>query len=268
MMNNIKEFDYTLVIGVDRKHLDQLRLVWPTWMRHKPEFAEKQVVIFYDHESGLTEENIRSVAKHRHLRVCQWPFPDVKYAGDETSKWYHPQRYKMLAGFVHVPALLVNTPYWLKLDTDVVATGQRDWIDLKWFKNNPAIVAHRWGFTKPANQMDLLDAWVEKNRKHIPLLSSEPPLELHPQPGSERVGHKRIISWCGFFSTIMTRLAASFASSTCGPFQLPVPSQDGYLWYVSERMRFDIQRTNMKELGWEWWSTDKNVRAAAQRALA
>lgn len=257
--------DYTLVLGIDAKHLEQLQLVWPTWIKHKPEFLRRRVVAFFDKDQ-VTESDVRRVIKHPGLRLVQWPLPGVEYIGDPSSKWHHPQRYKMLSGFVHVPAFAVDTPYWLKIDTDVVATGKPDWIEPSWFASTPAIVAHRWAFTKPAAQMDQLDAWVDAHRTKLIPLSSNPPLNLHPQPGSDRIGHRRIISWCGFFSTLLTRIASQMASDTVGRYQLPVPSQDGYLWYVATRLGHQVIRTNMKERGWEWWSTMGNIRQAAERA--
>lgn len=258
--------NYTLVLGVDERHLRQLGLVWPTWIKHKPSLLQQPVVIFYDRDC-IKESDVTKVVKHPHLRLCSWPPDGVTYQGDPSSKWHHPQRYKMLAGFVHVPALTVETPYWLKLDTDVVATGQDDWIHPEWFHGEPGIVAHRWGFTKPPEQMQLLDRWVDQYRRTLVLLSSREPVNLVPEPGASKINHPRIISWCGFFSTTMTRLASGFANITVGEYQLPVPSQDGYLWYIAKRLEFKIVRTIMKEKGWEWWCTDKNVKQAAERSL-
>lgn len=259
--------NFTTVLGIDQKHLSQLKLVWPTWARHKPSLLKQPLVIFYDQQDGLSERDIHEATNHPRPRIYSWPPPRVEYHGDPASKWYHPQRYKMLAGFVHVPAMTVETPYWLKIDTDVVATGMPCWIDKDWFDKSPAIVAHRWSFTKPGNQMELLDAWVEKHKRNLAMLAEQPPLDLHPEPGSERLGHSRIISWCGFFNTVMTRLASDFANSTVGYCQLPVPSQDGYLWYCAERLQHIIRRVNMKDRGWEWWSTDHNVKKAVERVV-
>ena len=264
--NSSQGFDYTLVVGVDQRHLKQLELVWPTWIKHKPSLLKQPMVVFYDRDC-VKEQDVTKVVRHPNLRTCSWPPDGVTYQGDTNTKWHHPQRYKMLAGFVHVPALTVETPYWLKLDTDVVATGQDDWINPEWFIGDPGIVAHRWGFTKPPEQMQQLDAWVEKFRNDMHLLYFKPALNLVPEPGASKVNHPRIISWCGFFSTLVTRLAAGFANRTIGECQLPVPSQDGFLWYVAKRMEFRIVRTIMKDKGWEWWCTDKNVRQAAERSL-
>lgn len=259
--------EFTTVVAVDQKHLKQLKTVWPTWERHKPGLLDNPMVVIYDQASGISPDDIRQATNHPALTICSWPPPNVVFEGDPETKWYHPQRYKMLAAFVHVPAAVVTTAYWLKLDTDVVATGCPDWIDEEWLWDTPAICAHRWGFTKPANQMLLLDDWVARHREPLRILASEKPLCMSPKLDSDRLSHPRIISWCGFFNTTITRLASDFARRTCGDGQLPVPSQDGYLWYVATRLGYQVKRVDMKARGWEQWCTDTNIRLAALRAL-
>lgn len=259
--------DITLVLGVDAKHLRQLSVVWPTWMRHKPELGDFPLLLFYD-EREVTERAIRSVIGHREKCILfPWPAPGVVYGGDPTDKWYRPQRYKMLAGFVHVPAMHCTTNYWLKLDTDVVATGCPNWIQDSWFVNEPSIVSHRWGYTKPADQMLRLDTWVDENRDKLEMLRRCEPLRLAPAKGSSLVRHDRIISWCGFFHVSFTKFCSQWANSTIGEYRLPVPSQDGYLWYCAQRLGLEIKRTNMKVLGWQQWDNETNIRRAAHEAM-
>ncbi len=261
--------EFTLVVGVDRKHLDQLRIVWPTWKKHKPSLLSHPMLIFYDWEQ--IGEEIRSVIDHPELTIVPWPpVSTIEYEGTPGEKWTCSQRYKMLAGFVHVPAFHVKTPYWLKLDTDVVATGRDDWIDSSWFEENPAIISHCWTFTKPADQILKLDAWVEENKdKHdfVKCIATQPPLNLRPKPGSDRVGHKRIISWCAFFETWFTRRLSFAANRICGEFKLPVPSQDGYVWYCAKRSGRNILRPNMKKRGWQQWLTSANIKKHAEEAM-
>ncbi|KKL21208.1 hypothetical protein LCGC14_2447740, partial [marine sediment metagenome] len=151
--------DYTLVCGVDAKHIRQLAWVWPTWKFHKPSLLNHPMIVFYD-TSQVKEEEIRRVVDHPNLTIVPWPPKGVTYERSMEGKFGDPQRYKMLAGFVYVPWRYVQTKYWLKLDVDTVATGQDDWIDEKWFENSPAIVAQPWGFTKPPDQMQMLDKWA------------------------------------------------------------------------------------------------------------
>lgn len=259
--------EFTLVAGVDGKHFRQLETVWPTWMKHKPQLRDCPLLIF--HDADVTEKQIRALVgpEREDVTVFAWPPPGVVYGGDPTDKWYHPQRYKMLAGFVHVPAMHCHTEYWLKLDTDVVACGMPDWIDSEWFRDEPSILSHRWGYTKPADQMQRLDAWVENHAKRLEYLARHEPLRMAPEPGSDILRHPRIISWCAFFHTGFTKFCSQWASQSIGEYRLPVPSQDGYLWYIAKRLGLRIKTTNMKSRGWQQWNTERNIRQAAEVAL-
>lgn len=255
--------DYTLVLGVDRNHIEHFKLVWPTWCRHKISMVNHPLVIFYDRQMDFRELDpvIQMVDAHPDLMVRPWPDDGVEFVGDTNSRWHHPQRVKMLSGFVHIPARTVRTDYWLKLDLDVIATDLDNWVNPRWFDNQPAIVGHPWGYTKPADQMLLLDQWVERHRSRIlPSFVQNGPLNLSPKPGSTLVSHDRIISWCAFFNTDFTIAAAQAAEMTCGPCRLPVPSQDGYLWYMAKRGGYGIRRIRMKELGWSHQSRLDRIR--------
>ena len=252
--------NYTTVCGVDKKHLRQLAWVWPTWKKHKPSLLKHPMLVFCDvNEVGYNE--VFEVLDHPDLTVVHWPPPRISYDRVLEGKFGDPQRYKMLAGFVFVPAEHVKTKYWLKLDTDTVATGQDDWIEKEWFVDNPAIVAQPWSFTKPPNQMIQLDEWANK----IPLFNSTAPLNLMPKPEATRVGHKRIISWCGFFSTSFSEYCSMLLKGD--GYQLPVPSQDGFHFYVAKRLGQGIRRASMKNRGWGHWGTEYNVRQAVEKAL-
>lgn len=265
--------DYTTVVGVDRKHLEQLALTWPTWKRHKPGLLERPILVFRD-ASQVREASVREVVDHPDLTVVAWPpiHADNYHGVSADGKFGNAQRYKMIAGFVHVPAAFVTTKWWLKLDTDTVATGMDDWIDPSWFESEreTVIAAQSWGFTKPPNQMIELDDWIRKNLSYNPkffLLDASPPLNLFPKDGWSRVRHKRIISWCGFFRTDFTQWCSDLAESSCGRGKLPVPSQDGYMWYMATRARLEVVRCGMKSRGWQHWSTMENIGRASKEAM-
>lgn len=254
---------HTLVVGVDDRHLRQLAMTWPTWKRFKPGLLDWPMIVFYDKDQ-VSEYRVRKVVDHPNLRTVAWPFKGMptRYKGGGESKWNDPQRYKMLAGFVYVPAAFVRTDYWLKIDTDVVACGMEDWIKDEWFDDRPAIVAHRWGFTKPPDQMVVLDKWAETLDGISDFFCNNSPLNLKPEPDSTRLGHKRIISWCAFFDSIFSRFTASLAATSCGPGLLPVASQDGYQWYCAKRLGRGIVRVNMKVRGWKHKSSESSIRKA------
>jgi len=247
--------EYTVVVGVDLNHLDQFTFVVYHWyFKRQQSLFNKPWVIFYHGINPVTIHKIMPSSVD--YRLVYWPgdIGDDQYPDDPNlGRFGLSQRYRMLSGFVHVPAQHVKTPYWLKLDLDVLPKpNSEDWIDPNWFDNSPAIIAHRWGYTKPANQMMVLDKWVEDN-KVIPLIE-HPALNMQPSPGASSLPHARIISWCGFFNTEFTYWAATAANSYCGNGKLPVPSQDGYLWYCAERQKLRILRVNMKN-SWEHCST-------------
>jgi hypothetical protein len=248
-------FDYTTVLGIDESHLRQLELTWPTWIRFKPSLLDHPLIVFCDRVLDL--DRVRAViSEHADVQIGHWPPAGVEYPVG-TTKWDDQQRYKMLAGFVHVPPMLVCTPYWLKLDTDTVATDMDDWIEESWFKDTPAIVAPGWPYTKPPDQVIVLDKWADDNK--IEGLSDFLPLDLRPSPGSDLVRHKRIISWCGFFNTEFSRRCSKIAEQTCGRGKLPVPSQDGFHFYVAKRGDFVIRRENMKSRGWRHESSLRGI---------
>ncbi len=260
---------YTLVLGVDRKHLGQLSLVWPTWCLHKPSMCRQPIVVFYDYEQVNPFEitQILDVGPRNSSVTCvPWPPEGVVYP-EGTDKWTNQQRYRMLSGFVHIPPAYVKTPYWLKVDVDTVAVGNDDWIDPEWFEGEPAIISHPWGYTKPGDQFQVLDKWVADNSLKLPRFTCSPPLNLIPKPGSSLVRHKRIISWTAFFHTEFTRSCSDAAQTTCGPGLTPVPSQDGFLFFCAKRLGLAVRRQNMKSLGWEHWSTMKNIRQAVEMSL-
>jgi len=266
--------DFTTVVGVDAKHLEQLGMVWQTWKRHKPSLLDHPMIVF---RNDLADADVRAAVDHPNLETCVWPMGGATYAGDDKGKWTNPRRHMMLAGFVHVPALFVKTPYWLKIDTDAIATGVDDWIDIGngtdssgWFADGPAFIGSPWSFTKPPDQMTKLDRWVEENKDNLMVkgLLQHPPLNLVPKPDARRLRHQRTVSWCAFFRTDFTIQCALMASETCGPFQIPVPSQDGYLWYVAKRAGLGIVRANMKRRGWMIRSSMRSIKQAATDAMA
>lgn len=260
--------DYTLVLGVDAKHFQQLKMVIPTWKKHKKSLFEKRWVVFHDNSIGGLEvlHLLRSYGVQDYF-LCPWPPEGVEYEGDPNSKWTRPQREMMLSGFIHVAAEHVKTPYWLKIDTDTTASGMNEWIEPSWFEHDPAIISQKWAYTKPANQMLLLDKWVEDNPKELEYWHKHPSLNLVPNEGSSMVKHQRIISWCGFFNTEFSKLCAKACRDTCGNGKLPCPSQDGVMWYLAKRGNFGIKRVNFKSLGWKHRSSMKGIREAVEEAM-
>lgn len=238
--------DYTIVVGLDARCLEQFEQVWPTW-RRKPGILDHPLLCVCDWRGGDRH------AWHRKLRfmghddrkiVC-WNWPDA----DDTAFVGMTQRERMLTGFVKVPPLIVDTPKWVKIDTDVVATDPSPWFDPSWVgRNSPRLIGSPWGYSKPADTCFRLDQWAAT----IPDLQKGPALDLPlPVPGQKRIGHPRICSWICVVDTVWSRRAADFV-----PGRLPVASQDGYHWYVAWRMGERIEKVRFSQRGWATVSKD------------
>ena len=228
--------DITLVLGVDRAHREELRWVWPTWRRFKPELMKMPAVVFYD-IGQVRLEDLQFLREHPNIRFIRWDF---------ANGWN--QRERMLTGFVHIPAREVCTPWYLKIDTDVVATGAGDWIEPRWFEPDaagelPVFISAKWHYTKPRFVMDLLDHWGDG----IPALAEKPRLNLHYSSAQSRIRHPRIISWLFFGRTDWTRKVAAF---TGNDGRLPYPSQDSFMFYCAARLRCGYLRESMTKFQW------------------
>ncbi len=264
MENGINHYDdesITLVIGLDAEHLNEAEISLPTWIRHDEEFLSMPVICFYDH-TQITEMMCReTLIANADITYIPWPRSPRSLYGDyeKRSKWDNPHRYMMLSGYVHIPQY-VKTKYWMKVDTDCVAfPGFKLWED-EWFADSPAIVAHPWGITKPPKQMVAMDQWVMENDINIPELAGTKPLNLIPEPGAEKVKHRRIISWCGFFETEFTQTCSNILHRVYDNADLmPIQSQDGFHWYMAARMGRNVTRMNMKKRNWQHWGTWKNL---------
>lgn len=245
--------DFTVVLGVDRRHLAELSWAMRTWTKHKPQIFKHPFLVFYDYKDlthGEVFQTLQNASGDKiDLKTTRYPdrsLPDAVWDLGIKDRWHDPVRNRMLSGFVHVPAQMVETRYWLKLDTDTLAKDDQ-WFPKDLLESNAQIIAHPWGYTKPGDQIEKLDKWGNR----IPELKNYPELGLRPNPGSSMVRCKRIISWCGFFSTEFTKDVRQMCLGSCGRDRIPVPSQDGLMWYVAKRSGAHIVRCNMKKLGWD-----------------
>ena len=154
--------EITLVLGLDAAHLEELRWTWPTWMRFKPELREMPALVFYD-PAQIVPERVSFIHQHPNVRWVPWEMPA---AGN--------QREKMITGFVQVPAREVQTPWYLKLDTDAVATGPGPWIKEEWFLpsgrgRTATMVSAKWTYSKPHDVIQRLDEWAKGLRRLRPI---------------------------------------------------------------------------------------------------
>ncbi len=280
--------DLTIVVGLDAKTIEQFKVSYPTWKKNRPELMGCPIVIFYD---PVIREYLGQLVSNSHecIEVVPWPNQAVSYES---------QREKMLSGFVHVPADFVSTPWWMKIDTDTLAHPSDDWIRDEWFEplacsacgsiirggrqdlialagpcevcvndtrvgKTPVYVASPWGYTKPADQMAFLDNWGDT----VDGLRGFPRLDYVFDPEARTCRHPRMASWVSYYSTEWTKEAARLASDSCGPCKLPVPSQDGYHFYVAERTHQPYRRVKMKRHGWNNYPRFSKLQAAAAEIM-
>lgn len=238
------KLDMTVVVGIDAKTIQQFAISHQTWWRYRPEMWLMPWVVFYDREqleywptkkwlieqAGLPESG---------LELVPWPPPNYAVP-------YSSQREKMLAGHVYVPAGWVSTAWYLKIDTDCIASRVADWMPADWFGGESVVVAPRWHYTKGVGFLDRLENWGDK----VPELAQYPRMNIPHKPGQLRVGHSRFCSWLSFYRASFARQVAVQCRRACGEYRLPVPSQDTTHWYSAARMGLAMRIENMKARGW------------------
>lgn len=228
--------DITLLLGVDARHLEELRWVWPTWMQFKPELRSMPCLVFYDPQE-VKLRDLDFLNEHDDVRTTSWRLPNALH-----------QRERMLTGFVQIPGREVETAWYLKIDTDVVATGSGPWLKDEWFLVDsdgeaPVFISSKWHYTKPRFVMDLLDYWADG----VPELARRPRLDLPYSTESSKLKHPRIISW---FFIGRTDWTASMAMLAAPDGRLPWPSQDSFLFYCAERLGSPYVREQMSDYHW------------------
>ena len=236
--------DFTILLAADAAHADELAISYSTWMMHKPSLASRPIVVMCDLHTCPEDPSgdwwrwkLRFLLEHpggASLKFCC----DDRYAAADHRAY-------MLSQFISA-VRHVSTPYYLKLDSDTIATGCDDWINPKWFWGGPEIVAPAWGYTKPASQVADFNAWSDLF----------PDLFPHARVNAKIVGnvakHRRFISYCQFGNTAWTRKMAKPAEHPdfASKVRLPIPSQDGYLSMCAERSGALVRHFDAKAAGW------------------
>src|SRR4051794_11862979 len=63
--------EITLVLGVDARHLEELRHTWRTWVRFKPELLRMPAIVFFDPEE-VDPVDGSFLKEHPNLRWVPW----------------------------------------------------------------------------------------------------------------------------------------------------------------------------------------------------
>ena len=242
--------DFTIFCAADEPHLEQLRIVLPTWRENCPELFSRPAVLMCD----IRERGIR-------WWIRENPAPEWFNVVPNTTKQRvgDSQRAYMLHGFMAaMPA--VRTPWALKIDTDALCLQRcPNWIPTEYLKSDAAIIAPRWGYTTPASFIDQLNDWAYR----IPALNQSDPVtgEREQARGKERIRHPRICSWFGFFSHALCKITMELIGD--GPF--PCPSQDTTHWYVAHCLGLPVVK--WKPRGWRVCSSTRTLRRFATEVL-
>jgi hypothetical protein len=249
--------DFTTIVALDAEHLEEFRVAWPTWVALRPEILERPLLLLCDEgaASGWWTQVLDWWKRHLHFILADCRQVQIGSWGNAAEPWTQRERalHALVAGVQHV-----NTPWYLKLDTDTIAVKRADWIQGEWFADNPAFVTAAWSYTKPADAIQTLDDWADA----VPGMQDFPRLDLPFDPNAKRVVHKRIISYVFFGNTAWTNEMAATING-----RLPVPSQDTFLWYCAARTKRHYRTVKMKKLGWRHISRLQDMRAAATMAL-
>jgi len=243
--------EFTTLIALDKPHVEELKITWPTWMKFRPEIKKNPLVVLCD-VLTLDHEwrSLLEFLEHPQRKIVLVPPAPVKTL---------TQRGRMLSSFVLYGPKAIETKWYLKLDTDTIATQESNWCKDEWFEDDPVFITSPWGYTKPADTLEKLDNWAD----NVTGLKEYPRLNLPYDPSWSRIKHGRIISYVFFGRAEWSRRMAEIA----GGVILPWPSQDTYLWYCAARRKEFYRLYRMKKFGWGHVSRQKSLREIRDRVL-
>jgi hypothetical protein len=228
----------TVVVAVDNKHLDEIQVSLPTWLKYK-NFAQYPFLVIYDADELHLSDPRFEIFKGLNVEFVSW------------KGTYASQREKMLTALTVLPGKQVKTDYYLKIDTDCVALDDQKWFDESWLKKGYVFISNPWSSTRPANAIELLDHWTAHN------IQQSRPLNLPYNMADGKIKHKRIISWLFLCKTEWSAKMAEFFNKN-GRYELPSissterkVSQDTVLWYLAESRGYKYKVFSFKSKGWD-----------------
>jgi hypothetical protein len=253
----------SLLVAVDDHYLDKLVTTYPTWIACHPEILNMPHLLVYDSLQVRSTDprfaQLSEMAERLALSSNRLPPPEWRLV-----PWVQPeaesQRERMLTGLIRCCSA-VQTPWYLKLDADTFANARTGFYFDRWFRQNPVFIASPWGYTKPADSLDRLDAWAST----VPELRDGQAIERQVvlKDGLPwKVNHRRMASWVMFGRTDWT----VWASGLCKG-RLPFPSQDTYLSYLAVRTAAPWLTVKFRHFGWEHCKNPGGLRAACAGVL-
>jgi len=200
--------EFTIVTATTPDYEKKLRLCLPTW-RLKEQFRISPILLF-THGYKRPEKHFKDLGKN--VRVIDWNMnADI------------PKREQIFSAFVLGTGKYVETPHWVKLDSECHFISEENVFSEDDFKYD--LFSHRWGYTKPATWIRELNEWSDLKN-----LSGEP---YRPDFDWNKpaIGCKRIISFMCLHNKDFVDECAYLAGQ-----RLPIPSHDTFLWYMAERL--------------------------------
>lgn len=248
--------DLTVVLVVDSKTIEQAYYTIPTWFKNKRLLWTVPWVVVYDSRQ-ISNERAHQLADNFRL-----PSPTLV----PWHREYESQREKMLTAWVHVPPRAVQTKWWMKIDTDVIAKPHDQWMDDAWFlpdgKGEYAeYISSGWSYTKAKGGGDILE-WCDSLEEWGDQFDWPPKLNLHEHVSGNKILYKRMASYVSYYNTE----ASKYLADRCD-WELPVPSQDTVVWYCTERRGARKIHAKQKHLGWQSISNTKRLQKAALEIL-
>ena len=261
--------DITLVVAIDREYSEKFLWTYQTWIKFKPEIRQMPIMVIYEgmdgpHVVSRSERYPYTQSTMNHMAILERVgHPDVQFVEWDHAGPFASQREKMLTSLVISPSEYVKTPWYLKLDADTFAKDSSPWLLDEWFlpENGklPAFIASPWGYTKPANLLDVLDDWGD----NVQSLVGTKRLNIPYEPNATRVCSSRMASWVMFGNAKWLKEVVK----SCPDRKLPVPSQDTFLYYIAARRGDFYRRAKMKRYGWDHISKKHKLIPECQRLL-
>jgi hypothetical protein len=231
--------DFTMLVAVDAPHLEELRIVWPTWVRHAPDVLAIPLLLVFDDVSANAVWHPDLHWLHKaHGGLVTAPLSSVLPTGYSRNPATITQRERMLTGLVYA-ARHITTPWFLKLDTDTLAVPEGRFWSPDWFSPDTVLAAPRWGYTKPGHWLDTLDRWADVSAPG----NVKPPRVM----GEKIASSPRITSYAMWGRTDFARECLTLLGDEP---RLPVPSQDTFCWFCAALLGRGVTRLRASQHCW------------------
>lgn len=223
--------DTTIIQVIDKVHIKELSESWKTWKLYKPEVTSLPLFLVYDKEIESELGTISHIIDKKNVTL--YPFNN-KYL-------YKSQRDAMLTSFFE-GIRNIKTKYYLKLDTDCVATNaSKEWLNEINDINENVFISKGWSVSRK-EYFDIMQDW--EPLKDYPKIQNFSIKEC-----GTKVKYNRIISWF-FLCNVEWNNKWSEKCWKHDHYELPIPSHDSFLWHIAERNGDKYKRVNFKKYGW------------------